>query len=174
MKHENIKLKLKSIGLATFLTFAFPLSTVLAQTSINTSGGNASGNGGSVSYSIGQVMYNTNTGTSGSITEGVHQPYEISVVIGIEEAKGINLLLSAYPNPTTDCLMLEVEDNVKMQYFASLYDFNGKLLQVKSITDKQTSIDMSNLATATYFLKVTVNTQDLTSKEVKTFKIIKN
>jgi hypothetical protein len=70
--------------------------------------------------------------------------------------------------------MLEVEDNVKMQYFASLYDINGKLLQVKSITDKQTSIDMSNLATATYFLKVTVNTQDLTSKEVKTFKIIKN
>jgi hypothetical protein len=34
--------------------------------------------------------------------------YEISVVTGIDEAKGINLSVTAYPNPTTDYLTLEV------------------------------------------------------------------
>ncbi len=33
---------------------------------------------------------------------------------------------------------------------------------------------MNNLAPATYFLKVTVKTQDFASQEVKTFKIVKN
>jgi hypothetical protein len=46
---------------------------------------------------------------------------------------------------------------------------NGKLLESKKITGNQTSIVMSNLVPATYFVKVTES-----NKEVKTFKIIKN
>ncbi|NLF43456.1 MAG: T9SS C-terminal target domain-containing protein, partial [Bacteroidales bacterium] len=48
-----------------------------AQNSINTSGGNASSTDGNMSYSVGQVFYNTSQGTNGSIIEGVQQPYEI-------------------------------------------------------------------------------------------------
>lgn len=39
--------------------------TIQVQNAIPASGGNASGSGDSVSYSIGQVDYTTNTGTSG-------------------------------------------------------------------------------------------------------------
>ncbi|MGI6479933.1 MAG: T9SS type A sorting domain-containing protein [Salinivirgaceae bacterium] len=46
---------------------------------------------------------------------------------------------------------------------------NGKLLLNEKITGNQTSIVMSNLVPATYFVKVIQG-----SKEVKTFKIIKN
>lgn len=45
---------------------------------------------------------------------------------------------------------------------------NGKLLQNKSITDNKTSIAMSSLIPATYFVKVIQ-----ANKEVKIFKIIK-
>jgi hypothetical protein len=45
----------------------------------------------------------------------------------------------------------------------------GKLLQSEKITGNQTSIVMSNLVPATYFVRVIQN-----SKEVKVFKIIKN
>ena len=45
---------------------------------------------------------------------------------------------------------------------------NGKLLQSEKITGNQTSIVMSNLVPATYFVKVIQG-----NKEVKTFKIIK-
>jgi hypothetical protein len=167
-------LKVKSLGVATLLTFGFSLSTVLAQESVNATGGNATGSGGSASYSVGQVAYKTHTGTNGSVAEGVQQPYEISVVTGLEEAKNISLTVSAYPNPTTDYLTLEIDGEVQTQYIASLYDMNGKLLQSEKITGNQTSIDMSNLVPATYFVKVVVeSSHDLSLKEIKTFKIIK-
>ncbi|MBN2729529.1 MAG: T9SS type A sorting domain-containing protein [Bacteroidales bacterium] len=144
------------------------LSGLQAQTSINATGGNTSGSGGSASYSVGQLVYQTHTGTNGSVAEGVQQPYEISVVTGLEEAKGINLSISAYPNPTTDFLELKVESEKLEDFSYQLYDMSGKLLQSAKITGPQTIIVMSNFVPATYFLKVIEG-----EKEVKTFKIIK-
>ena len=144
----------------------FPL---IAQEAIPAAGGDATGSGGSVSYSVGQMVYTTNTGTNGSVAEGVQQPYEISVVVGIEQAKDINLICTAYPNPATDLLTLEVEIAANENLFFQLYDMMGKLLVSKKLIDIKTTISMANLAPATYFLKVTDN-----QKVVKTFKIIKN
>jgi hypothetical protein len=168
-KEKGKRRKLKVLGVATLVTFAFSLSTVSAQESVNATGGNASGSGGSASYSVGQVAYQTHTGTNGSVSEGVQQPFEISVVTAIEEAKGINLTVSAYPNPTTDYLTLEVKEFELSNLHFQLYDMNGKLLQSEKITGNQTSIVMSNLVPTTYFVKVIQG-----NKEVKTFKIIKN
>lgn len=167
-KENGEKSKMVVLGLVTLFTFTFCLSTVSAQESGNTTGGNASGSGGSASYSLGQVVYTTNTGTNGSIAQGAQQPYEISVVTAIEEAKGINLLVTAYPNPTTDYLILDIPDFHLFPFTFSLYDMNGKLIQSEKITGNQTSIVMSNLVPATYFVKVIQG-----SKEVKTFKIVK-
>lgn len=160
MRHKRIKL-------IAILLFGFGLTSLQAQESINAIGGDASGSGGSASYSVGQVVYTTSTGTNGSVAQGVQQPYEISVVTGIKEAKGINL--SVYPNPTTDYLALSIDEFDISNLSYQMYDMNGKLLQNKKITGNQTSIVMSNLNTATYFLKVIHR-----NKEVKTFKIIKN
>ena len=166
MRHKRLKL-------SAVLLLGLGLTGLQAQESVNITGGDASGSGFSASYSVGQVAYQTHTGTSGSVSEGVQQPYEISVVTGIEESKGINLSVSAYPNPTTDYLTLTINDNVKTRHALSLlsyqlYDMSGKLLQSKKITGNQTSIVMSNLVPATYFVKVIQS-----NKEVKTFKIIK-
>jgi len=49
-----------------------------------------------------------------------------------------------------------------------LYDISGKLLESNTIASISTSIEMKQLATSTYFIKVFDN-----HKEVKTFKIIK-
>ena len=72
------------------LLFIIVSNFLTAQEAITTSGGDASGSGGSVSYSVGQILYSTNTGANGSVAHGVQQPFEISVVIGIEEASSIN------------------------------------------------------------------------------------
>lgn len=162
MKHKRLKL-------SALLLLGLGLTGLQAQESVNATGGNASGSGGSASYSVGQVVYTTNTGTNGSVAQGVQQPYEISVVTGLEEAKGINLSVSAYPNPTTDYLTLEIKEFELSDLYVQLYDMNGKLLQSQKITDSQTIIAMGELVPATYFVKVVQN-----NKEVKTFKIIKN
>ncbi|HOG19097.1 MAG TPA: T9SS type A sorting domain-containing protein [Salinivirgaceae bacterium] len=168
-ERKGKKKKLQVFKVATLLTFTFYLLTpsVSAQTSVNAAGGDASGNGGSVSYSVGQVVYTTDTGTTGSVAHGVQQPYEISVETGIE-ATEINLLAIAYPNPTTNYLLLRVEYESLKDLSYQLYDINGKLLQTKELVSTETQIDISSYASATYFVKVTQG-----NGELKTFKIIK-
>lgn len=162
-------MKNKKIKISAILLLGLGLSIAQAQEAISTTGGEASGGGGSASYSIGQVVYITNTGTNGSVTQGVQQPYEISVVTGIEQAKDINLEYKAYPNPVTDYLILKVENYNNKNLSCQLFDINGKLLENKKLSGDETEIKMINLVPASYFLKVTDN-----GKEIKTFKIIKN
>jgi hypothetical protein len=140
-----------------------------AQQVVTTSGGNASGSGGSASYSVGQVVYTTNGNSNGSVAQGVQQPYEIFIVTGIEEAKGISLEIMVYPNPATDFIKLKIENYDVQNLRYQLYDINARLLQDNKIVGNETDIVMSNYVSATYFLKVTDN-----NKGVKTFKIIKN
>jgi citrate lyase gamma subunit len=151
------------------IPFLFILTVQLtAQDAILCNGGNASGSGGTASFSLGQVSYTTNTGTNGSVAEGVQQAYEISVVSGTLEIKDINLSVAVYPNPTTDYLKLKIEGDVQTQYIASLYDISGKLLLTTKVTGNETQIETNQLLPATYFLKVKQGIQD-----VKIFKIMK-
>jgi len=144
-------------------------TSLQAQETVITAGGEANGSGGTASYTVGQMLYTTHTGTNGSVAEGVQQPYEISVVTGIEEAKGINLSVSAYPNPATDYLTVKVEnyETANLQYL--VFNINGELLQKVKCAGNETNINIQDYSTATYFVKV-IDRQ----KEIKTFKIIKN
>ncbi len=163
-------MKKNKLKLAAVALFFLGLSNLQAQQTTTTAGGEASGSGGTASYTVGQVVYTTNEGANGNtVAQGVQQPFEISVVTGIKEAKDISLSVSAYPNPTTDYLIVKVEnyETANLQYV--VYDINGKLLQTIKATGQETQIETINLVPANYFVKVLDN-----SREVKTFKIIKN
>ena len=154
--------------LSSILLFWIGLTGLQAQISVNATGGNASGSGGSASYSVGQVVYQTHTGTNGSVAEGVQQPYEISVVTAIEQTKTINLLVTAYPNPATDYLTLNISEFKLSGLSYQLFDMSGKLLSNEKITGSQTQIIMSQLVPASYLLVVKQGNIGL-----KTFKIVK-
>jgi NADH:ubiquinone oxidoreductase subunit K len=157
------------LKLSAVFLFCLGLTGLQAQEAVTTSGGDASGSGGSASYSVGQMVYTTNTGADGSATQGIQQPFEILTITAIEEAIGIKLSVAAYPNPTTDYLTLSVDNFELSNLMYGLYDMNGKLLETKKIVKNQTIIAMSKLVSASYFIKIATG-----SKEVKTFKIIKN
>jgi hypothetical protein len=159
MKHKKVKLSVLLLGLGL---------TAQAQQATTATGGDASGSGGTVAYSLGQIVYTTNTGTNGSVAQGVQQPYEISIVLGIED-NSINLELVAYPNPTNNFLTLNVGKAELSTLNFQLYDILGKLIESRKIISSTETIGMGNLPSATYFLKVSNN-----NNEVKTFKIIKN
>ena len=80
----------KRLKLGALLMLGLGLTGLQAQESVNATGGNAQGSGGSVSYSVGQLFYLIITGETGSVSEGVQQPYEISVVTAVVEAGGID------------------------------------------------------------------------------------
>ena len=139
-----------------------------AQESANASGGDATGSGGTIAYSIGQVVYTTYTGSSGSVAQGVQQAYEIFTV-DIEETT-LSISLIAFPNPTADNLTLQISDFNKENLTYQFYDIGGKLLSNGQVTGQQTEINTSSLPPATYFINV-LNQED---KKVQSFKIIKN
>jgi hypothetical protein len=142
--------------------------TLKAQNGSVAAGGDATGSGGSVSYSIGQVDHITANGSGGTITQGLQQPYEIFIITGVE-AKEINLAASVYPNPTAEQVTLSVKDisTDGMRYVLS--DVQGKLIKQDKLTGTETTISMVELSKATYLISVFNN-----NKEVKIFKIIKN
>ena len=141
-----------------------------AQDSLTSAGGKATGSGGTASYSVGQVVYTTNTGTNGSVSQGVQQVYKISTVrLGTRETEP-NISLSIYPNPTKDNLTLKIGDYNNEKLSFRLYDMLGKLLSNGKIVTQETKIEMTNLPSTTYFVNV-VNQEN---KKVQTFKIIKN
>jgi hypothetical protein len=137
------------------------------QQAIVPAGSNASSPSGSISYTIGQVGYTTQSGTDHSTAAGVQQPYEISV-LDVTNPIYNGIALKAYPNPTSDYLILELEQLDVNELSYTVFDISGKLLFAEKITKTQTQIPFSKLPSGTYL--VTVNASD---KNAKTFKIIK-
>lgn len=140
-----------------------------AQSAVTASGGEASGNSGNLSYSIGQTFCSANAGAIEQINEGVQQPYEIYDVTYVQSAISEEILLSAFPNPTSDYLTLRIESDDIEGFDFAMYDISGKEILQKRVTSSETSLDMNSLPTATYFVRVTKQ-----NREVKTFKIVKN
>ena len=137
------------------------------QTSMNASGGGTSNPSGSISYSIGQVAYQSTSNASGSVSQGVQHAFEIST-LSLEE-NALNLSLMAYPNPTQELLNLRVSNYNKEKLAYKLLDLEGKVISEATIQSETTAIDMKQLPVATYFVEVHNE-----GKKMQTFKIIKN
>ena len=145
------------------------LSTISsqAQTSANSAGGDATGSGGTVAYSIGQVVYTSNISGTTSIAQGVQQGYDITTV-GIS-ADEKNISLTVFPNPTTEDLKLKITDTLGENLSYTLTDAQGKQLKTGAIKENETHIEMKALANGIYFMQV-----NETTKNLKTFKVVKN
>jgi len=142
-----------------------------AQQSANAAGGDATGNGGSASFSVGQVAYTYVAGSNASSNQGVQQPYEFfpDTGLGIDEEKDISLSMSVFPNPTQVLVNLKVESGDFENFSFQLFDISGKLLLTQKISSELTIVPMQTLASGSYLLRV-VDSQ----KELKSFKVIKN
>ena len=159
---------MKKLSLCVVL-FSFSCFSVMnAQSAFVTAGGNASGSGGTVSYSIGQISYSSAAGTTGSVLEGVQQPFEISVVTAVRKSEDIRLEFNVYPNPVADYVKLFIGTDEFKNLRFQLFNMNGLLLLEGKIEGKETEISMEGFPSSTYFLKVLSS-----RKEIKTFKIIK-
>lgn len=149
------------------IIFGCSIISIQAQQTTVSAGGDASGIGGTFSYSIGQVVYTYNYGTDVIVAQGVQQPFEISI-LGLDNYQ-INLVMQTYPNPTKDYLVLNVHALDLSNMIFQLYDVNGRLIETRTMFSPIETICMMNLPSSVYVLKVINN-----NKVVKSFKIIKN
>lgn len=142
--------------------------TIKAQEAL-ANGGNATGSGGTISYSIGQVAYTSIIGTSGTIAQGVQQAFEISTISELNDTTKISLQCTTYPNPTNNYLKLKLKYLNGKNLSFILCDLNGKILQNRRINELETAINLSSYISGSYLLKIIEN-----KIKIKTFKVIKN
>lgn len=159
---------MKKTHLLLMLILCIGFNNIQAQQSAMTSGGNATGSGGSASYSIGQIDYIMATGSTGSVSQGMQQPFEISTLSGNEFTQ-ISLQMMVYPNPTTSYVNLIIENYDFQDLNFQLFDLAGKQILNQKITSSETKIDLDNLSKNVYLLQVMNQIGT-----IKTFKIIKN
>lgn len=164
MKNQlNIKISLLS---SCFLLLG--LAGLQAQYSFNAAGSSATGSGGRVSFSLGQVAFTSQTGSGGSINEGIQQPLEIFVTTAVDE-RLVDFTATAFPNPTVRQVYLDIPEAMGKDLSFSMTDIHGRLLKAEEIRNPLTQVQMESLSPGTYFITLARQGQP-----VKTFKIIKN
>jgi hypothetical protein len=149
-----------------FFLVLIPLSPLFAQESILSAGGDPSSATGSVSWSVGGIVYSTWIDTTGSVVEGVQQPYEIYITgLGEPGSAGV---CTIYPNPSTGKITIRISQSTAKDFSWSLTDQEGRLLMQNSLYEKETAVSIDDLVPSVYFLTVLKNELPL-----KTYKIIK-
>ena len=141
---------------------------VNAQETISVSAFEAIGSGGTVSYTIGQLVYINPTTAAGSLNQGIQQSIEF-VTLSNPELTAVTLKAVTYPNPTTDFIILALTDADLRGVSYTMYDLLGRFVNKGTVTTFETKIGMKSLPIGEYILRVQQNNQAL-----KTFKIIKN
>ena len=157
---------MKNITLIIVLFCAIQL--VNAQETISVSAVEATGSGGKVSYTIGQLVYTNPTTAAGSLNQGIQQSIEF-VTLSNPELTAITLKALTYPNPTTDFIILALKDANLTGVSYTMYDLLGRFVNKGTVTTFETKIGMKSVPIGVYILRVQQNNQAL-----KTFKIIKN
>lgn len=127
---------------------------------IATSGGFESSANMSLSYTVGEAVVETYSQSSLILTQGFQQPLPQSSS-GIERPEP-KLSVSAYPNPTTDQVILEMEAPKKQTLSIRVLNFQGKVLETpfeRQVFNGKTrfQVNMAGYGPGTYILRLTNN-----------------
>ena len=175
MNHLN--LKIISLLVIIMLFFSFKGISQNTQTNtnnimetINTSGANATGSSGTVTYSIGQVFYTYIGQSVYNVAQGIQHEELEKTLTTPENNVEPKTEIFIFPNPTTDYVTINMEglevENGPRSY--QLYDIQGRILKQNTINQSETQINLTDLSSSIYILQVYLN-----NKVLKTFKILK-
>lgn len=123
-----------------------------AQQTISPTGGETTGSGGTVSFTIGQIDYTYQTGSNGNLLQGVQQPYELFTVGITEDARSFSIRV--FPNPTAHSITILSDTHFEEHLALMLYDVQGKLIYREPHHSQQSVIDMCLYASGQYLLDI--------------------
>ena len=149
-----------SILLCTLLSSA----TAFSQEVISTTGDTYSNASGIISFTVGEVIINTGTDGTTTLTQGFHQTNW--TFVGLEDFSP-NYEVSVFPNPSTHLLTIQTSDFDGVSY--NLYDALGQIVIQNKLSGAETLVEVSDIPTGSYSLTIVSNNENL-----KTFKLIKN
>lgn len=131
-----------------FILIIFNRFQIEAQISNNVSGNTISNNYGSISYSIGELLY-AEKGSQYTLIEGIQNGIAINLVKSNSSIK-----VAIYPNPTSDQIYFKVQNLNFDNYSYKIYNTNGIELLNGRIQNVNTSVSLSQLPPSIYLCKI--------------------
>jgi hypothetical protein len=159
----DIKLIKKSIiPIVVFISFGF---SSFGQNALSAAGGHFKTNGGSTSFTVGQVAYVLKKGTGSYLNEGVQQVYskKTTPVEELVYLKEVQL----YPNPTQETMTLILSSKEDIQVRYTIMDYLGKEIRNGNILSEKSEISLRDLPSGNYFISLK------SKKEIRIFKMVK-
>jgi len=155
-------------SLIIIFSFLSGFSQSISPEVVAASGGYHQGTNAALSYTIGESITETFSGTKAILTQGFQQ--SLYTITSIDEIPDNNYHLSVYPNPAAESLTLFKGEGIKQSILSiELIDIKGKRLFKDHIEGTTKQIDLSKYVSSIYFIKV----YDENNKLLKTFKIQK-
>ena len=131
-----------------------------------TTGDYNQGTSASLSWTLGEPVIETATGSNAILTQGFQQnSYQI---VNVFEKPELSFEITAYPNPTTDFVNIKT-NSADQDLILELFDLQGKRLKKAEMQKNIVQINLSEYAGSSYILKAT----NKTGKLLKSWKIVK-
>lgn len=154
--------------------FIFFIVCILYVTSINgqnalvTASADVSLENAEISYSIGQLFYDSHTVGNVSFLKGVQQSI-VSISTSTEESfQFLEEQISIYPNPVDDFLYLTLDNKEDEEFYCRIYDINGQILVDEIFNFPRMRIDMQPFVPSLYLVRVFKN-----NTLIEDFKVLK-
>lgn len=145
------------IVLFVVCSFTFSTAQSTTPTVVASQGDYYTAAGGSVSWTLGEIVTETESSSGHIITQGFHQPKR-GVGTGIT-APMSGATVALYPNPVTDFLSLDFSNSFNGNYRVEIFDMHGKKLFTENFSllaasNKQHNISFSDCADGIYLLNI--------------------
>lgn len=133
------------LSLILFVTLASLNYVFAQQLSVQSGGGNyTESGGGSVSWTLGEVVIQTGVSGTHDATQGFQQGN--IYVTGLEEIP--ELQISVYPNPAVDNFTINAPEFLTL----NIYNSTGQLVLNQQLNEGNNLVDVTGLARGTYNL----------------------
>ncbi|NUM32754.1 MAG: T9SS type A sorting domain-containing protein [Bacteroidetes bacterium] len=116
------------------------------------SGGTATGSGGSATYSIGLPLYTNQSNTSLIILQGNQQPREFVTVTYQKQTK--SNLIKIYPNPAVSFIYIQLSDVNFSEISYKLTTADGRIILNEKITGDLSIVNIEKFSVGIYFLQL--------------------
>jgi hypothetical protein len=123
-----------------------------------------------IDYTTGELMITTLNNGSSILTQGFQQPF-INHYISVPEVPDNNMQVILFPNPAIDHLNIIISHASDQHCRVCIYDMLGQLLkdeysEAGSGGNINMNIDLHNLATGNYFVRILQNHKIITTQKI--------
>ena len=145
----------------------------IAPQSVNSSGAKMSQANGSLSFTVGELVVETQTDGNGNTLGGgfTNGSTSSTTITSVQQPNAEKLMLNVYPNPTADMLTLDIQHIDVDAYTITIFDVSGKQVYTANHAgvSGRININLSSFDSGTYLLNLTSNKQ----KTLGTYQVIR-